>query len=217
MNQVSKIRILIVDDHAIVRMGLAAILGTKADLEVVGDAEDGTAAIQKAQKLRPDVVLMDIVMPEMDGATATAKILQLLPQTKVIILTSFGEADGIAHALDAGASGALMKNVDYSELVTAIRAVIEGETVVAPEIRKMIKDMPPVPELSERQRDILISISRLLRKGLLQRPRFPTSVSFPCRFLNFGSAVRPGSQPGISRAAPVSRSFRSGSWEPRRR
>lgn len=160
MNQVSKIRILIVDDHAIVRMGLAAILGTKADLEVVGDAEDGTAAIQKAQKLRPDVVLMDIVMPEMDGATATAKILQLLPQTKVIILTSFGEADGIAHALDAGASGALMKNVDYSELVTAIRAVIEGETVVAPEIRKMIKDMPPVPELSERQRDILISISR---------------------------------------------------------
>ncbi|MBR3924970.1 MAG: response regulator transcription factor, partial [Kiritimatiellae bacterium] len=119
MNQVSKIRILIVDDHAIVRMGLAAILGTKADLEVVGDAEDGTAAIQKAQKLRPDVVLMDIVMPEMDGATATAKILQLLPQTKVIILTSFGEADGIAHALDAGASGALMKNVDYSELVTA--------------------------------------------------------------------------------------------------
>jgi len=160
MNQVSKIRILIVDDHAIVRMGLAAILGTKADLEVVGDAEDGTAAIQKAQKLRPDVVLMDIVMPEMDGATATAKILQLLPQTKVIILTSFGEADGIAHALDAGASGALMKNVDYSELVTAIRAVMEGETVVAPEIRKMIKDMPPVPELSERQRDILISISR---------------------------------------------------------
>ena len=103
---------------------------------------------------------MDIVMPEMDGATATAKILQLLPQTKVIILTSFGEADGIAHALDAGASGALMKNVDYSELVTAIRAVMEGETVVAPEIRKMIKDMPPVPELSERQRDILISISR---------------------------------------------------------
>ena len=160
MNQVSKIRILIVDDHAIVRMGLAAILGTKADLEVVGDAEDGSAAIQKAQKLRPDVVLMDIVMPEMDGATATAKILQLLPQTKVIILTSFGEADGIAHALDAGASGALMKNVDYSELVTAIRAVMEGETVVAPEIRKMIKDMPPVPELSERQRDILISISR---------------------------------------------------------
>ena len=160
MNQKKKTRILIVDDHAIVRMGLAAILGTKADLEVVGDAEDGTAAIQKAQTLRPDVVLMDIVMPEMDGATTTAKILQLLPQTKVIILTSFGEADGIAHALDAGASGALMKNVDYSELVTAIRAVMEGETVVAPEIRKMIKDMPPVPELSERQRDILISISR---------------------------------------------------------
>lgn len=160
MNQAKKIRILIVDDHAIVRMGLAAILGTKADLEVVGDAEDGASAIQKAQKLRPDVVLMDIVMPEMDGAAATAKILQQLPQTKVIILTSFGEADGIAHALDAGASGALMKNIDYSELVNAIRAVVGGETVVAPEIRKMIKDMPPLPELSERQHNILISISR---------------------------------------------------------
>lgn len=161
MNQAKNTtRILIVDDHAIVRMGLAAILGTKADLEVVGDAEDGASAIQKAQKLRPDVILMDIVMPEMDGATATTKILQLLPQTKVIILTSFGEADGIAHALDAGASGALMKNIDYSELVNAIRAVMAGETVVAPEIRKMINDMPPVPELSERQRNILTSISR---------------------------------------------------------
>ena len=154
------IRILIVDDHAIVRMGLASILGTKKDLEVVGDAEDGADAVHKAQKLTPDVVLMDIVMPEMDGATATAEILKSCPGTKVLILTSFGEADGIAHALAAGASGALMKNIDYSELVEAIRSVAAGRSVIAPEIQKMLKESPPIPELTERQRDILLSMSR---------------------------------------------------------
>ena len=129
-----KTKVLIADDHAIVRMGLASILGTKKDLEVVGGAEDGADAVRKAQKLQPDVVLMDIVMPEMDGATATAEIRRLLPTTKVLILTSFGEAYGIAHALQAGASGALMKNIDYSELVEAIREVAKGGRIIAPEI-----------------------------------------------------------------------------------
>ena len=155
-----KIKVLIVDDHAIVRMGLASILGTKRDIEVVGDAEDGADAIRKTKRLAPDVVLMDIVMPEMDGATATAEIRRLAPATKILILTSFGEADGIAHALDAGASGALMKNIDYSELVEAIRSVADGKTVIAPEIKKMLQESPPVPELTERQREILLSMSR---------------------------------------------------------
>ena len=155
-----KIKVLITDDHAIVRMGLASILGTKKDLEVVGDAEDGADAVRKAQKLHPDVVLMDIVMPEMDGASATAEIRRLLPTTKVLILTSFGEADGIAHALQSGASGALMKNIDYSELVEAIREVAKGGRVIAPEIERMLKESPPVPELTDRQREILLSMSR---------------------------------------------------------
>ena len=155
-----KIKVLIADDHAIVRMGLASILGTKKDIEVVGDAEDGADAVRKAQKLHPDVVLMDIVMPEMDGATATAEIRRLLPTTKVLILTSFGEADGIAHALQSGASGALMKNIDYSELVEAIRDVAKGGRVIAPEIARMLKESPPVPELTDRQREILLSMSR---------------------------------------------------------
>ena len=155
-----KTKVLIADDHAIVRMGLASILGTKKDLEVVGGAEDGADAVRKAQKLQPDVVLMDIVMPEMDGATATAEIRRLLPTTKVLILTSFGEADGIAHALQAGASGALMKNIDYSELVEAIREVAKGGRIIAPEIERMLKESPPIPELTDRQREILLSMSR---------------------------------------------------------
>ena len=155
-----KTKVLIADDHAIVRMGLASILGTKKDLEVVGDAEDGADAVRKAQKLQPDVFLMDIVMPEMDGATATAEIRRLLPTTKVLILTSFGEADGIAHALQAGASGALMKNIDYSELVEAIREVAKGGRIIAPEIERMLKESPPIPELTDRQREILLSMSR---------------------------------------------------------
>lgn len=155
-----KIRILIVDDHAIVRMGLASVLGTKKDLEVVGDAEDGVSAIRKAQKLQPDVVLMDIVMPEKDGASATAEIVASCPSTRILILTSFGTADGIAHALEAGASGALMKNIDYSELVDAIRAVAAGRRVVDPEITKMLKESPPVAELTGRQKEILLSMTR---------------------------------------------------------
>ena len=155
-----KTKVLIADDHAIVRMGLASILGTKKDIEVVGDAEDGADAVRKTKRLSPDVVLMDIVMPEMDGATATAEIRRISPTTKILILTSFGEADGIAHALDAGASGALMKNIDYPELVEAIHSVADGKTVIAPEIKKMLQESPPVPGLTERQREILLSMSR---------------------------------------------------------
>ena len=155
-----KIKVLIADDHAIVRMGLASILGTKKDIEVIGDAEDGADAVRKAQRLAPDVVLMDIVMPELDGAAATAEIRRLLPNSKVLILTSFGEADGIAHALDAGAAGALMKNIDYFELVEAIRSVAEGRVVIAPEIKKMLRESPPIPELTDRQQEILLSMSR---------------------------------------------------------
>ncbi len=153
-------KILIADDHALVRMGLAAILETDPGLHVVGDAEDGREAVSKAAALRPDVVLMDVVMPEMDGAAATAEIIAARPQTKVIILTSFVEADGIARALEAGAHGALLKTIDHRELVDAIRRVVAGETVVSPEIRKMLKASPPVRPLTERQKSILDSMTR---------------------------------------------------------
>lgn len=154
------IQILIADDHALVRMGLAAILETDSGLHVVGDAEDGREAVSKAAALKPDVILMDVVMPEMDGAAATAEILAARPQTKVIILTSFVEADGIARALEAGAHGALLKTIDHRELVDALRRVVAGETVISPEIRKMLKASPPVRPLTERQKSILDSMAR---------------------------------------------------------
>ena len=154
------IRILIADDHAIVCMGLASVLGLQRDFSVVGTANDGLDAVKKARELAPDVILMDLVMPEKDGATATAEILKERPGARILILTSFGAADGIAHAIDAGAAGALMKNIDDKELAEAIRAVARGERVVAPEVEKMIRLSPPVPELTARQREILLSMSR---------------------------------------------------------
>lgn len=155
-----KIRVLIADDHAIVRMGLASLLGTEPDIEVVGDAENGKVALSKALATKPDVVIMDIVMPKMDGSAATVEIKRFLPETKVLLLTSFGTANGIAHALAAGATGALMKNSDFTELVTAVRTVASGGRAISPEIEHFIEADPPVRELTKRQSAILESVVR---------------------------------------------------------
>lgn len=154
------IKVLLSDDHAIVRMGLASLLGTKKDIEVVGEAEDGESAVRKALKLTPDVVIMDLMMPKMDGVEATAEIHRRLPDVKIMILTSYGASDGIAHALSAGATGALMKSTEFSEFVSAIRSIAAGQHVIAPEIARQLSEDPPVPELTSRQAEILQSITR---------------------------------------------------------
>ena len=155
-----KIKVLIADDHAIVRMGLASLLGTKKDIEVVGEAEDGESAVRKAIKLEPDVVIMDLMMPKKDGVAATAEIHRQLPDTKIMILTSYGTSDGIAHALQCGANGALMKSTEFSEFVAAIRTIVGGGRVIAPEIERLLAEDPPVPDLTQRQAEILHSIMR---------------------------------------------------------
>lgn len=150
-----KIRILLVDDHAIVRMGLASVLSTDPMLEIAGEAEDGQDALEKTKALLPDVILMDLLMPGVDGTTATALIHSRFPDVKIIILTSYGKADGIVHALASGASGALVKNIGYAALVKAIHDVFDGRKVISPEIREELKSSPPIDRLTDRQLQIL--------------------------------------------------------------
>ena len=155
-----KIKVLIIDDHAILRMGLASLLGAKNDIEVVGDAANGQTGVQKALRLKPDVVIADLMMPGMDGTETTKDLLAKDPGSRVLILTTFGTSDGIAHALDAGARGAIMKNCDFGELVTAIRTVARGGRYVSPEIERILSNDPPISPLSPRQVEILRSIVR---------------------------------------------------------
>lgn len=153
-------RVLIVDDHAILRMGLASLLSSKKDIEVVGDAANGPEGIRRAIELKPDVVVMDLMMPGMSGAEATARLLEKAPDAKVLIITTFDTSDGIDRALKAGARGAIMKNCDFEELVDALRTVASGGSYIAPDVKRLFSDDPPAITLSPRQREMLQSIAR---------------------------------------------------------
>ena len=154
------IRILVVDDHAVVRMGLISLLETESDITVVGEASDGEEAVAKARKLRPDLVLLDVVMPSKDGIAATSDIKSELPDVKILILTTFSSTDDIARAVRAGADGVLLKSSDYAEVVTAIRRVASGKKFMTQEVKKMLEESPPLPEFTERQLDVIASMAR---------------------------------------------------------
>ena len=154
------VKILIADDHAIVRMGLATLLGAQDGFEVVGEASNGEQAVSRALKLRPDVIVMDLVMPKKDGVAATAELREKLPTVKCLILTSFGTADEMHAALQAGAAGILLKSSANSKLVASIRKVAAGKTVIADDVEQLLSEDQPVAELSPRQREILESITR---------------------------------------------------------
>ncbi|MBE6396672.1 MAG: response regulator transcription factor [Lentisphaerae bacterium] len=154
------IRVLIADDHTIVRIGLRTLLGAEKDIEVVGEAKNGEMAVKEALRLRPDVVIMDLMMPKMDGAEATAVLHERLPETKVIILTTFGSSDGIAHAIESGAAGALMKTADDDALISTIRSVAGGKTVISTDIKRLLAEDPPIPVLTTRQTEVLQSMMR---------------------------------------------------------
>ena len=174
-----KIKVLIADDHTIVRAGLTALLGTEKDIEVVGEAKNGAEAVSNAVALHPDIVIMDLMMPKMDGVEATKELLRKAPSAKTILLTTYGTSDGIAHALRAGARGAVLKNADNSELAKAIRIVAQGGDYISPDIRQQLAADPPVPDLTPRQSEILESMVKgLTDRDIAQQLRLsPESVS----------------------------------------
>jgi len=153
----TRCRIVIADDHPIVRSGLASVLGTQPDFDVVGEAATGEAAVELARSLAPDIVLMDLRMPAMDGAEATARIARAQPGVRVLVLTTYGSDAAVLRAIEAGAVGYLLKDVPPDELFLAIRAVARGERYLAPAAaaRLMAHHQRPRDALTERELEVL--------------------------------------------------------------
>ena len=163
----SPIRVMVVDEHDMVRRGLAAFLRTKAGLKLVGEARDGLEALQVCEQVQPDVILMDLVMPGMNGVDATRVIRERWPQVQVIVLTSFGERELVQEALQAGAISYLLKNVSVDDLAEAIRAAYAGRPTLAPEAAQALieaasQEPTPGHDLTTREREVLA----LLVEGL---------------------------------------------------
>ena len=156
----NKIRILIADDHKLMRMGLVSLFNVQKDMTVVGEAEDGETAVRSAAKLKPDIVIMDLMMPKMNGADATAAILAENPQAGIVILTSFADSFDMARAISNGARGAQAKEAPTEDLIESIRIVADGGTALAPDIMRCVKENPPPPPLTEKQKAILASVTR---------------------------------------------------------
>jgi DNA-binding NarL/FixJ family response regulator len=164
-----RIRVLLVDDHAVVRTGLRTFFDLLDDIEVVGEAADGSEGVAMARRLEPDVVLMDLLMPNMDGLTAIGRIKTEHPEIEVVAMTSFIEEEKVTAALEAGATGYLLKDAGADEVAAAIRAAVAGEMHLDPQVTRLLaqrmraKPAPdPVEPLTERERDVL----RLVARGM---------------------------------------------------
>jgi DNA-binding NarL/FixJ family response regulator len=164
--------VLIAEDHSVVRGGLVELLGVTDDLEVVGTAADGAEAIELARELRPDVVLMDISMPGVDGIHATGSILEAEPEARVVMLTAFSDRDRVVAALDAGAIGYLLKDAEPDEVLDAIRAAARGEAPLAPRAARELltaRSEEQRAELSKREREVLVLVAEGLPNKLIAR------------------------------------------------
>jgi len=170
MRTQKRIRIIIADDHAIVREGLRALIEAKPDMELVGEAEDGDAAVALASSLKPDVVLLDLVMPNMDGVEAVREIIRENPQARILVFTSFSDDANVFAAIRAGALGYLLKDSSPQVLIEAIRQVNRGESSLHPAIARKLIDgfrqspgsLPPPMSLTERE----VVVLKLIAKGL---------------------------------------------------
>ena len=154
------VSVLLVDDHALIRRGLTDLIRSESDLNVAGEASNGQEAVEAARKLNPDVIVMDLMMPEMDGVEATRRIKAERPDSRILILTTFGTSADVARAMAAGASGAIMKDAETDDQLAAIRAVAAGGKAFSPGIEKALNELQPTPDLTDRQLLILESVTR---------------------------------------------------------
>jgi DNA-binding NarL/FixJ family response regulator len=186
------IRLLVADDHPVVRDGLRAMLATQPDMELVGEAATGTEAVERARALRPDVVLMDLQMPELDGPAAITTLRDQAPEVRVLVLTTFGTDADITRAVDAGATGYLLKDAPREQLFGAIRAAARGEAVLSPSVatRVLGRMRAPAEEaLSPRELEILGAVARGLSNKDIGRQLYVSEATVKTHLLRVFSKL----------------------------
>lgn len=156
----TQIRIMLADDHVLMRMGLSTLVDCEEDMKIVGEAKNGRQAVELAHALKPDIIIMDLMMPELSGAEATKLIHDAYPEIKIMVLTSFGTSKEMSDAITNGADGALMKDTAADELIKAIRAIVAGKRIIPDRLMRQAAEDNVTPKLSDRHLEILSSIAQ---------------------------------------------------------